>query len=1615
VIRDGALETTTRSAAGSGSYTWNNTSTGVTVTHAVDGLGVEKWNYAQVYQYYDANNNLQTGTVAASASIDATAKAKLFNDATKIYDTVLDREMSVAERESLILSLTNGVLDKNSLATSLASNSEFTTRYGALSNAEYLQQLYLNSVERAPSLAELDRGLQILSSYSAWGHATVTAARAGIAVGLADSAEHEYLGNSHIATNNGQLDLSPPVFERILDSVMAKEQAALLIDTLFDRPATAYELERISQKILTGTQGLDDIVAEYRLITGQNADYQSATLVVPTFAELVTQVYRNAFDRAPSANELNRWTTYLSSSAITVDQFIVAVALSSDHQSEIRDLLPPASTAAAIVGDDNINSLTGGAAADTLIGKKGFDTLNGGAGSDRYVWTKLDGNDLISDSSTNQAEEDRLVLTDVLPNEVQLKWTGTNDLLVIIGTETLTINNRFYSSSTGHGIESISFSNGVIWTLSDILKYTTATAANGVTTLSGTLLNDNLRGQAGADSISGNGGDDTFDGGAGADLLSDISGNDVYIWRKTEGNDVITDGTSVQSEVDTLKLLDVASSEVSLLRGTGSYDLMISINTMSAFITSQYQFLAGSTYYGLEKIVFSDGVVWTLPDIYANTKVQGSTTTATSETLYGLPYRDNLFGYAGDDFLYGDYGDDSLTGGTTGPFADQLFGGNGSDTYFWSRGDGYDLVYESISSASDIDSLVLTDVASTEAWLVRANDSNNLQVRMGPDTIMIVDMFAGPTSGYGIEKIVFSDGVVWSLSDILDRTKVNASVGGILYGTNFQDNLYGSTGAETLYGYDGHDLLSGGTGNDILDGGNGNDLYLWSSGDGSDTISDSGASLQEVDTLDLQNIFYANVTLSKSVNDLLITIAGTSAPITVINRFWSANYGFGLELIKYSDGITTEILASAVGEITTTGTTANNTLNGWAFRDNMYGLGGDDILISGQGDDVLVGGDGADTLYGSIGRDRYIYASTDGSDIIEDSGTVLAETDTLEFTDINSGALVLTREGNDIKVTLTTTATITIKSMFYGTYGIERFEFADGTTWYRTDIFEATRYNGTTGDDSLVGTAFLDNIYGLDGNDSISGGAGNDTLVGGKGTDALDGGDGSDRYVWTKFDTGTTGDTIYDTSTSLIEDDRLVLTDTLSSEVQLKRINGSNDLKVITGTETLTITNRFYALTTGYGIESIAFSDGTIWSLADILSRTIVTPTIVGGTVDGTQMIDNLVGDTGNNTLSGLGDNDSLDGGKGVDNLRGADGDDTYIWRKLDGNDIILDQSGLGQELDTLKLVDVASSDVALTRATGSDHLTIKIISTGEIITDQYRFYGVLNSYYYGLDKIVFSDGVIWNLSDIYDKTKVEGDAGNNTLQGTIWRDNLYGYAGNDTLNGGDGDDLISGGTGADTMDGGAGVDTMTYATSIVGVSVNLASASAQTGSATGEQFGDVLTNIENIIGSAFTDSLTGNASANIIRAGVGFDIVIGGAGYDQLYGEDGNDTISGEDDSDDLYGGAGNDTINGGAGVSDLLVGGTGNDLLTGGTGGDVFLFALGDGKDAITDFECGLLGADAIQLNLGTAFDSFSEVMAVTAQVGADTVITFSTADTITLKNIVMTALVADDFLFP
>ncbi|AWN39551.1 peroxidase family protein [Methylobacterium durans] len=204
------------------------------------------------------------------------------------------------------------------------------------------------------------------------------------------------------------------------------------------------------------------------------------------------------------------------------------------------------------------------------------------------------------------------------------------------------------------------------------------------------------------------------------------------------------------------------------------------------------------------------------------------------------------------------------------------------------------------------------------------------------------------------------------------------------------------------------------------------------------------------------------------------------------------------------------------------------------------------------------------------------------------------------------------------------------------------------------------------------------------------------------------------------------------------------------------------------------------------------------------------------------------------------------------------------------------------------------------------------------------------------------------------------GEDGDDELRGNSGDDNLIGGAGDDVIEGGAGKDFLSGGSGDDRImpgadptmiDGGEGNDTIVFSAASEGVTVDLGIALQPIVGLGGYAQGDVISGIENIIGSRAADTLTGDQADNRISGGRG---------------------------DDHLDGAAGDDLVIGGTGA-DVLRGGSGDDTLRGGKGADTFVFHPEDiGQDTITDFDP---EADHLDLRELGLFD-VADVLSVTSE---------------------------------
>jgi Ca2+-binding RTX toxin-like protein len=255
--------------------------------------------------------------------------------------------------------------------------------------------------------------------------------------------------------------------------------------------------------------------------------------------------------------------------------------------------------------------------------------------------------------------------------------------------------------------------------------------------------------------------------------------------------------------------------------------------------------------------------------------------------------------------------------------------------------------------------------------------------------------------------------------------------------------------------------------------------------------------------------------------------------------------------------------------------------------------------------------------------------------------------------------------------------------------------------------------------------------------------------------------------------------------------------------------------------------------------------------------------------LDGGDDNDHLFGEAGADELHGGGGNDWLYGGDGHDELYGGAGDDHLYGGDAAGND-----KGWGNLLNGGAGADVLhGSNGKADVADYSDSPGAVEVNLG---TSKGAGSDAEGDIYYDIEFIIGSkfDDILIGSGDV------------NYIQGGQGADQIFGL--------GD-DDRLIGGEGGDYLDGGAGYDKIEYGDSTAGVTVNL---TTNTGSG-GEAQGDTYFSIEYVVGSAFDDTLTGDANANTLVGMDGGDTLFGGGGQDRFSGGRGQDTITGGSDAD--------------------------------------------------------------------------------------------------------------------
>lgn len=1202
---------------------------------------------------------------------------------------------------------------------------------------------------------------------------------------------------------------------------------------------------------------------------------------------------------------------------------------------------------------------------DSFAMSTGNDLLIGMDGADTYLWGAGAGNDVISEgalyidvvvglgglSLTVRADTVQFSSDLDLDSLVFARPAAAPDLVITNADtgETLTVKNQFAGFQTGvlgaqwfDRVEWFEFADGSRLSWKDVALLTT-TGGSGDDSLWGDVLPDTLAGNAGNDTLSGLGGGDTYVFGLG-------DGHDTV---RDDNASLLGDGfVTIDPTPDVLQLgAGITQADLSLVRQGTSVDLVIGANGDRVTLVGQNDYFhtgvfGALSYNRVEEIRFADGAVWTWEEL--NRRVIAQQTTAGNDVTEGFALVDRFEASAGNDVLRG---------------------GDSGDTYVFNFGSGHDRIEESVSNVlyGDEDVVLFGAPVLPEDVLVSRDGSDLILTLAGSgDTLTIAGQFAYSAwfTWNDVELFRFANGVEWTTQDLQVRL------------------LTPTAGDDHLIGFDSADELDGGAGNDVLEGGNGGDIYHFGRGSGHDIIVEglTNSNLGDGDELRFgAGVLPEDLAYARDGDDLVITIVDTGETVRIAGQFSFANWFAwnDIETFAFENGMTLSDIQIAA-----------RLLGGTPGDDHLMGTFRSDTLDGGAGNDILEGGDGSDI---------YIFGRGYGQDEIRETLTNanLGEDDELRFgAGVTLADLGFARSGNDLIITILDTGdTLKVAGQFnYGNWytwqDVDRFLVEDGTALVRQDVQQIILTNArTTGNDHLIG--FMTG----------------DTLDGGAGNDLLEGGDGDDIYL---FDRGGGQDVIQETVTTV----NLGNSDTVRfgagisrSDLTFARSGEDLILGVIGTTDTLTIKGEFGTAgdTTTYtwsDIEQFVFADGSVMTKEDM-------------------QVEMLKSTSGNDHLVGFYTEDVLDGGAGDDLLEGGRGSDIYRHDVGGGQDVIWDYVNYwGSPEDRLIFGEgIATGDVSVRRSTvNPDDMVLVVQGGASSVTLTHQISGGRE---WMLDFVEFADGTVWTSADLANlMTSGATTSGDDVIEGTSLADQLFGGAGNDTLRGLGGDDILDGGAGNDVLEGGDGADTYRYSLggghdvvsdynyywgSYAGIELGAGFEGSQISwSRSASDANDIVMTFAGGGSITFDNQLYGGREWGVdlvlFADGTGWtDVEINSRFYASLT-TSGNDVIEGSGRADPLVGGAGNDILRG-YGGDDTLDGGAGDDVLEGGDGADIYLYALGDGHDVVSDYN--YYWGSYAELQLCAGILATDVTFSRSTLDGSDIVLSFAGGGSVTLDN--------------
>ncbi|MEO8722342.1 MAG: calcium-binding protein [Sphingobium sp.] len=920
------------------------------------------------------------------------------------------------------------------------------------------------------------------------------------------------------------------------------------------------------------------------------------------------------------------------------------------------------------------------------------------------------------------------------------------------------------------------FGKSRVWGDSDeVLVAQTPGSSSGSSSENSDLDPSGLYGTAGSDvldpagtysSVYGNGGGDTFiyNQGYGAVRIGEVD-------LAGTANNVLQLGAGFTAASTVISADD--SGNVTLDFGGGD-SIVLAAELLSA----------NGTAYGVQFISFVDETVWTYADLIA-----GLETPAVN-----------------NPFLWGDASANRMDGQG---LSQTLVGHGGGDTFIFNRGYGKLAIEERDGSSSPNNILQLGADLLASAVIVTADPSGTITIDFGGgDQVWLVGALnSGGGVTYGVQQILFADETVWTETDLIERVAVVNAGSTTLYGDSnaqsfdtqgIDDAIIGGGGGDTIVYNRGYGAVaiaeadSGSTPNNILQIGsgitagattvtadaNGNLFLNFGDGDSITLVGALGSSggvtygVQTVEFADnttwhyadllaaadtassgnttLYGDYGANILDGKGIAHTLVgngggdtfvfdagygalTIAEADNPLLVSGNVLSIGAGISASSLTVTgDGNGNMVLSFGGGDqITLVSGLANNDGTTYGVQQVIFAggptLSYNDLLalagtpsathatLYGDTSANILDGEGiATTLIGGGGGDAFIFIQGYGTLTIDETDTSDAATNVLlvgsginvastAVTADASGNLILDFGGND-RVILHQA----LNSTDSATYGIQQISFQDGTSLSYAQLLAmadtASATNTTLYGDTAANT--------LDGQ-GIAG-----TLVGNG---------GGDTFI---FNPGYGAVTIVETDPAFGDINTLQLGAGLTIANAIVTANVDGDLLLdFGGGDVVTIQGALNAgQATSNGIQLVNFADGATWTYAQMLT----------------------LADTGsasNTALYGDGRGNSFDSKGFASSIKSTGGGDTILYNQGYGA-LTINEVDASGDADNVLLLGAGITENDVTASSNANGDIVLSLGASDVIT---LTSAMLRSddAKYGVQKIQFASGKVWNLNDL--------------------------------------------------------------------------------------------------------------------------------------------------------------------------------------------------------------------------------------------------------------------------